>query len=50
MENRIKCSLEEHKEIDAICTCPECGIYMCNKCENLHSSLLKKHHPYKLNN
>ena len=50
MENRIKCSLEEHNEIDAICTCPECGIYMCNKCENLHSSLLKKyHHPYKLN-
>jgi len=49
MENRIKCSLEEHKEIDAICTCPECGIYMCNKCENHHSSLFKNHHPYKLN-
>ena len=49
MEEQIKCSLEEHKEINAIKYCPECRIYMCNKCENYHSSpLLKKHHPYNI--
>ena len=50
MENITKCFSEEHKEIDAISFCPECRIYMCNKCDNIHSSLLKNHHhPYKLN-
>ena len=50
MEKKIKCFTEEHKEIDAISYCPECIIYMCNKCENLHYALLKNHHhPYKLN-
>jgi len=49
MDVKIKCSLEEHKEIDAISFCPECRIYMCDKCENTHSSLLKNHHhPYNL--
>ena len=49
MENYKKCSLEEEKEIDAICYCQECNIYMCNKCENAHSKLFKdKHHVYKL--
>ena len=47
---QIKCSLEEHKGIDGISYCPECRIYMCNKCENYHSSLFKIHHSYKLNN
>jgi len=45
MEFNKKCSLEEHKEIDAIKYCPECRIYMCNKCDNMHSTLLKNHHP-----
>ena len=50
MEKKIKCFTEEHKEIDAISYCPECRVHMCNKCENLHSALLKTHHhPYKLN-
>ena len=39
-----KCTLEEHKEIDAISFCIECKIYMCNKCEKLHSDLFKKRH------
>ena len=47
---QIKCSLEEHKEIDAISFCPECKLYMCNKCQNFHSSpFFKSHHPYNLN-
>ena len=50
MENQIKCFSEDHKDIEAISYCPECKIYMCNKCDTLHSSLLKNnHHHYKLN-
>ena len=49
MEIERKCSLEEHKEINAIKYCPDCRIYMCNKCENHHSSLFKDHHLYNLN-
>ena len=50
MEKKRRCSLEEHKEINAIMYCPQCKIYMCNKCENYHSPFFKNHHPYKLNN
>ena len=50
MEDVIKCSFEEHKEINAIKYCPECRIYMCNKCDNFHSSLFKNHHPNNLEN
>ena len=49
MEHQKKCFSEEHKDINAISFCPECRIYMCNKCENLHSSLFKKHNYFKLN-
>ena len=50
MENKIKCFSDEHKEIDAISFCPECKIFMCNKCENIHSSFFKKHNVHKINN
>ena len=46
-----KCSMIEHKENNAISLCQECKIYMCNKCENLHSGLFKNtknHHQIKL--
>ena len=49
MEKQRKCSLDEHKEINAISYCPQCRFYLCNKCENHHSSWLKSHHPYALN-
>ena len=49
MEAQIKCSSEEHKEINAVKYCPQCGIYLCNKCDNYHSPLFKNHHPFKLN-
>ena len=49
MEEKIKCTLEEHKEINAIIYCPECRIYMCNKCEFYHKPLFKNHHPYNIN-
>ena len=48
MENQRKCFTEEHKEIDAISFCPECRIYMCNKCANYHLPFFKNHHPYKI--
>ena len=50
MEEEIKCSVEEHQNINAIKYCPECRIYMCNKCENYHTPLFKTHHLYTLNN
>ena len=49
MEKQKKCFTEEHQDIDAISFCQECGIYMCNKCENTHCSFFKKHHTIKLN-
>jgi len=49
MENSVKCSSEKHGEINAICYCQECNIYMCNKCSNFHSELFSKHHKYELN-
>ena len=50
MNDKIKCFTEEHKEINFISFCPECKIYKCNKCQNLHSTLFNKHQTYKLNN
>jgi len=49
MENLIKCSSTKHGEINAICYCQECNVYMCNKCSNFHSELLSNHHKYELN-
>ena len=43
-----KCSLKEHEDINAIYYCQECKIFMCNKCENIHSKLLQFHNLYKL--
>ena len=43
-----KCTLEEHKEIDAIYYCQECKISMCKKCEKDHTRLLKNHHMFSL--
>ena len=42
IKNR-KCSLTEHIEIDAISFCQRCQIYMCDKCQKVHSGLLKSH-------
>ena len=47
-EDTIKCSLDKHKEIDAVSYCQECKIYMCEKCEKFHSELFTNHHLFKL--
>ena len=43
MEDKKKCSNEEHKDIDAISYCQDCKIYICNKCSNLHQGLFENH-------
>ena len=43
-----KCSIPEHVETNAITYCQECKIYMCNKCDKIHSGLCLKHHKYSL--
>ena len=48
METQRKCSSKKHGDINAICYCLECKIYMCNKCSNYHSELLENHHKYEL--
>ena len=48
MENHKKCSNKKHSEIKAINYCPECKIYLCNKCSNNHSDLLENHLIYNL--
>ena len=44
----FKCSFEDHKDIDASKYCQECNVYLCNKCEKLHSELFKNHHTFQL--
>ena len=49
MEKKIKkCSSKDHEELNASFYCPECKIYLCNKCEVIHSKLLKNHRSYNL--
>jgi len=44
-----KCSSKEHENIEAISFCHKCDIYICNKCENIHSKLCQNHQTYKIN-
>ena len=48
MENQKNCSNKKHSELIAINYCPECKIYLCNKCSNNHSDLLENHLIYNL--
>ena len=45
---QMKCSFNDHKKIDAIKLCSDCKIYMCNKCEKLHSGLFLNHHLFNI--
>ena len=44
------CSSLEHEKINANSYCPKCEIYMCNKCEIMHSKILKNHEIILLKN
>ena len=37
MENQKKCSNKKNSKINAIKYCPECNLYLCNKCSTNHS-------------
>ena len=44
MENqKKKCSLKKHAEVDAIIFCQDCKTYFCNKCHNYHSEIFENH-------
>ena len=47
MENK-KCSSKEHNTIPAISYCQKCDLYMCTKCQKIHSNLCPHHHDYNL--
>ena len=42
-----KCTSKEHNNIEANSYCHECKIYICKKCENIHSILFQNHHVSK---
>ena len=46
--NNIKCSSKEHGKIDAKIYCRICNIYMCNKCEIMHSNLCQNHNTFEI--
>ena len=42
-ENKKMCSFKDHKEIESVCYCQECKIYMCNNCTEYHKGLFEGH-------
>ena len=46
--DRKKCSSKKHSNIVAISYCKVCKIYLCNKCQNLHSELFENHHSFNI--
>ena len=47
-EKNKKCSSKEHQEINAVSYCCNCRVFMCNKCQNFHSNLLKDHKVFNI--
>ena len=47
-EKKLKCSNVFHKENEVISFCYNCKIYMCHKCEKLHSDLFLNHKKIKI--
>ena len=46
--DKKKCSSKNHSDANAISYCQECKIYLCNKCQNLHSELFENHHSFNI--
>ena len=38
-----KCFSKKHEEIAANHYCENCKLYMCNKCEKIHSDFFQNH-------
>ena len=45
-----KCTVKEHKNIDAVYYCQDCKIYICNKCFNNHQAFFQNHQINNLDN
>ena len=43
---KIKCSSKEHEQIHANIYCRKCDIFMCKKCESIHSHLCQNHQTF----
>ena len=43
MDSQKKCSSKDHSNNNAISYCQKCEIYLCNKCDKLHSDLCMNH-------
>ena len=43
MDSQKKCSSKDHSNNNAISYCQKCEIYLCNKCDKLHSDLCINH-------
>ena len=48
-DNEKKCSNIKHNEIKAVNYCPECNLYLCNKCTNIHSEFFVNHQVHNFN-
>ena len=48
-DQRQKCSLSKHSNVEAISYCQECKTFMCNECQNHHFELFDKHSINTLN-
>ena len=49
MENKkIYCTSKDHENLEASLYCQEWQIYICKKCDKLHSGLFQTHHIFKL--
>ena len=42
-DKNTKCSSNKHKDIDAISYCMNCKLYLCNKCQKMHSEFYENH-------
>ena len=42
-DQKIKCSSNKHKDSDAVSYCLNCKLYLCNKCQKMHSDFYENH-------
>lgn len=42
-DKKIKCSSNKHKDTNAISYCINCKLYLCNKCQKMHSEFYEEH-------
>ena len=50
MDIKNKCSSKDHLTIEAISYCQKCELFMCKKCDIIHSNLCPHHNKLNLDN